>query len=67
VMDGYEMANRVRGSGVVNSSTIPIIAMSGTNTGDVVGRGGFDYFLKKPFEIRCLTEIITEVKQMKWD
>ena len=63
LMDGYEMAKRIRESGVINSGTIPISAMSGTNTGDIAGKTGFDYFLKKPFEMRRLTEIINEVKQ----
>ena len=62
VMDGYEMAKQIRESGVAKSNTIPIVAMSGTNTGNVTGNGGFDYFLKKPFELRCLAEIIEEVK-----
>jgi CheY-like chemotaxis protein len=59
VMNGYEMARRIRESG----GTIPIVAMSGTNTGDIAKQTGFDYFLKKPFEMRCLTEIINDVKE----
>ena len=64
VMDGYEMAKRIRESGVLNSKTIPIVAMSGTYTGDMAESGRFSYFLKKPFEMRCLTEIINDVKQI---
>jgi len=60
-MDGYKMAKRVRESGVFNSRTIPLVAMSGTYTG-VLESDGFNYFLKKPFEMRRLTEIINEVK-----
>ena len=60
-MDGYEMAKRVRKSSVFNSHTIPIVAMSGTYTG-VLESDGFNYFLKKPFEMCRLTEIINEVK-----
>ena len=63
VMDGYEMAKRVRESSAENSSEIPIVAMSGTFTGVAAG-SGFNYFLKKPFEMRCLIEIIDELKQV---
>jgi len=63
VMDGYEMAKRIRESKVLKSDTIPLVAMSGTYTSDIAGKGGFNYFLKKPFEMRYLTEIINEVKQ----
>ena len=65
VMDGYEMAKRIRESGAFNSSTIPIVAMSGTYTGISADGGGFNYFLKKPFEMRHVAEIIKEVKQGK--
>ena len=64
VMNGYEMAQQIRESGVLNSNTVPIVAMSGTYTGDITGSGEFDYFLKKPFKLRCLTEIIKEVNQI---
>jgi CheY-like chemotaxis protein len=64
VMDGYEMAKRIRESGVPKSDTIPLAAMSGTYTGDIAKKNGFNYFLKKPFEMRRLTEIIEEVKQL---
>ena len=59
VMDGYEVVRRIRESG----STIPIVAMSGSYAG-VAENGGFDFFLKKPFEMRRLAEIINDVKQM---
>ncbi len=58
VMDGYEMSKRIRESGTSTALTIPIVAMSGTNTGDVIGRGGFNFFLKKPFELRILLDVL---------
>ena len=61
VMNGYEMAKRVRESGTPTSGTIPLAAMSGTYTADVMGEGIFNYFLKKPFKIHCLTGIINEL------
>jgi len=64
-MDGYEMAKRIRESGVSKSATIPIVAMSGTYTGEITRSAGFTYFLKKPFEMRDLAEIIKEVKKIK--
>ena len=63
VMNGYDMTKQIRESGFSNSCTIPIIAMSGTNIGDIAGKSGFNYFLKKPFEMRRLLEIIDEVRQ----
>jgi len=63
VMDGYEMARRIRGSGVLNSCAVPLVAMSGTYTGDTAAKGNFDFFLKKPFEMRCLTGIINEIRR----
>lgn len=58
VMSGYEMMQRIRSSGLSTSLTIPIVAMSGTIIGDAVDKGGFNYFLKKPFELKSLTEVI---------
>ena len=63
VMKGVEMMTRIRESSLPNSRTIPIIAMSGTYTGYMTGKDGFNYFLKKPFEMRRLAEIIQEVRQ----
>jgi CheY-like chemotaxis protein len=63
VMNGIEMMKRIRESGLPNANTIPIIAMSGTYTGYTTGKDGFNYFLKKPFEMRRLAEIIHEVRQ----
>jgi len=59
VMDGYELARLIRESG----SMVSIVAMSGTYAG-VAENGGFNFFLKKPFEMRRLAEIINEVKEM---
>jgi len=61
-MDGYKVAKRIRESGIPRSSTIPIVAMSGTYTG-VAENSGFDYFLKKPFEMRRLAEIMKELRK----
>lgn len=61
VMDGYEMARRIRESGRDTAITVPIVAMSGTNTGDVVSRGSFDCFLKKPFELNALLNVLDEI------
>lgn len=61
VMDGYEMMNKIRGSGLSTALTIPIVAMSGTISGDSVGQSRFSYFLKKPFELKSLPGIIDEV------
>ena len=63
VMDGYEMAKRVRESGMPTAITIPIVAMSGTYTVDAAGKHLINYFLKKPFKIHSLTEVINEVMQ----
>jgi CheY-like chemotaxis protein len=63
VMDGYEMTKQIRESGVSNSRTIPILAMSGIHTAVISEKCGFDYFLKKPFDMCRLTEIIQEVRQ----
>ena len=63
VMDGYEMAKRVRESGTPTAGTIPIVAMSGTYTVDDSGKRLINYFLKKPFKIHSLTEVINEVMQ----
>jgi CheY-like chemotaxis protein len=65
VMDGFEVAKRVRKSGMPNAGTIPIAAMSGTITSGVTKGGAFNYFLKKPFQMRCLTEIINETGKQK--
>ena len=61
VMSGYEMAKRVRESGMPTSGTIPIVAMSGSYTDSAEGQGIFNYFLKKPFKIHRLTEVLDEV------
>jgi len=63
LMNGFEMAKRIRESGVSKSRTIPIVAMSGTYAENMIEGGGFSYFLKKPFTMRCLAEIIEEIKQ----
>jgi CheY-like chemotaxis protein len=63
VMNGFEMAEQIRKCGAVNAGTIPIVAMSGTYTGDITGKGEFNYFLKKPFEMRRLLDIINEIKR----
>ena len=62
VMNGYEMTKQIRESGISHSRTIPIVAMSGACTVDVA-KCGFDYFLKKPFTMCRLTEIIQEIRQ----
>ena len=65
VMSGFEMMKQIRESNIPSAKTIPIIAMSGTSgisVGDLTS--GFDYFLKKPFEMRRLAEIIQEVWQL---
>ena len=61
VMDGYEMAKRIRESGVPFSETIPIVAMSGSITGESGDKSLFSCFLRKPFNILCLADIINEV------
>ncbi len=61
VMDGYEMTKQLRNSGTENAMTVPIVAMSGTITGDRVEKDGFSYFLRKPFELKCLLDVIAEV------
>ncbi len=61
VMDGYEMAKQIRESNVSTASSIPIVAMSGTNTGDIAGRCGFSFFLRKPFELKSLLGVLDEV------
>lgn len=61
VMDGHEVAKHIRKSGLSTAKTIPIVAMSGTITGDVVGSESFSYFLKKPFELRLLLDTIDEM------
>ncbi len=61
VMDGCEVVRCIRQSGMPSAETIPIVAMSGSITGDVVSKEGFDYFLKKPFELQILLRTITEV------
>ncbi len=61
VMDGYAMMRRIRSSGLETAVTIPIVAMSGTFSGDTVGQNLFSYFLKKPFELNCLLGIIVKV------
>lgn len=65
VMDGFETAKCIRESNLPIASTIPLVAMSGTNTGDLVGDGLFDYFLKKPFELRSLLFILNELIKQK--
>jgi len=64
VMDGYEMAKQVRESGTPTAGTIPIVAMSGTYTVGDAGNRLFNYFLRKPFKVHCLTEVINEVMQI---
>ncbi len=59
-MDGYEVAKRIRDSGTENATVIPIVAMSGTNTGDVLKSGDFTFFLQKPFEFRFAYEVLLE-------
>ena len=61
VMDGYEMTKRIRESGAPSSKTIPIVAMSGSITGESGDKSLFSYFLRKPFDILCLTDIIDKV------
>ncbi len=60
IMDGYEVAKRIRESGTLTASTITIVAMSGTNTSGVIGKYGVNYFLKKPFELSYLLDIFDE-------
>ncbi len=59
-MDGYEVAQKIRGSGAKNATKIPIVAMSGTNTGDVLANSHFSLFLQKPFEFRLLHEMLKD-------
>ena len=61
VMNGYEMAKRIRESDMPMSNKIPIIVMSGTYTNVESEEGLFNYFIKKPFKISCLINIINEV------
>lgn len=58
IMDGYEVAKKIRESGAANASSIPIVAISGTTTGDVLAHGNFSFFLRKPFEFRSLDAIL---------
>jgi len=60
VMNGYEMAKRIRESGTPASATIPIVAMSGSYTNDIEGKELFNYFLRKPFKINILFDIINK-------
>ncbi len=62
-MDGYEVAKRIRESGSENAATIPIVAMSGSNTGDVSANGHFNLFLRKPFEFRSLHDLLNNLLQ----
>ncbi len=61
VMDGYEMTERIRKSGLSTAMTVPIVAMSGTITGEVVSEESFSYLLKKPFELSRLLAAIDEL------
>lgn len=63
VMDGYAMTKQIRSSGTLTAATIPIVAMSGMITEDVVSTSGFSFLLKKPFELRCLLTILDEQLQ----
>ena len=63
VMDGYEMAKRMRESGMPSSRTVPIVAMSGSITGESGDKSLFNCFLRKPFNILCLTDVIEKVMQ----
>ncbi len=62
-MDGYEVAQRIRQSGTENASTIPLIAMSGSNTGDTAAESRFNLFLRKPFEFRSLYDALFKLLQ----
>ncbi len=59
-INGYEVAKRIRESGAENAADIPIIAMSGSNTGDISKNSSFDFFLRKPFEFNSLLKVINE-------
>lgn len=61
VMDGNEMAMRIRSSGKQNASCIPIVAMSGSITGDVLSKDGFSHFLKKPFTLQSVLILINDL------
>ncbi len=61
VMDGNEMTKLIRRSKLPTAVTVPIVAMSGTVTGDIVSKIGFSYFLKKPFELHSLLSVINRV------
>ncbi len=61
VMDGTEMMELIRKSGAHTALSIPIIAMSGTITGEAVSKERFSYLLKKPFELKYLLTIIDEL------
>ncbi len=61
VMDGNEMMRLIRNSELPTGMTIPIVAMSGTITEDVVSKESFNYLLKKPFELRSLLSAIDDV------
>lgn len=63
VMDGYEVARRIRESGTENAAKILIVAMSGSYTTDVSANSNFNIFLKKPFEFRFLYGIINDFLQ----
>ncbi len=60
VMNGYEAAKGIRGSGTRTANGIPIIAISGNTLVD--GEAPlFDFLLKKPFEMQQLTSAILYV------
>lgn len=61
VMDGYEMMTRIRKSGLSTALTVPIVAMSGTITGEMISKERFSYLLKKPFELSRLLTIIDDL------
>ncbi len=61
VMDGYEMMDRIRNSGTPSALTVPIVAMSGTITGETISNERFSYLLKKPFELSSLLTVIDEL------
>ncbi len=63
VMDGTEMMHRIRNSGTHTALSTPIVAMSGTITGEVISKERFSYLLRKPFELNCLLNVIEELIQ----
>ncbi len=61
VMDGYEMASRIRLSDADRASPVPMVVMSGWPLSQTINGNIFNGLLRKPFSLEDMLSVIRQI------